>query len=387
MRSMNRLHIIVVGLLLCLVACNSKPELERPLVSINDEDISYVSDSLVQDIIDSVSFIPLEESTEILLGDIRKIQKENNEFFVMAEGSNRMPEVYRFSQDGHFLNKIGRLGNSRSEYVRIGSFFVLDDKVYVADLNKNRILIYHINGEFVDCNENNENIKFLHDMIAIDHNKALFSYDINFSDDNSLYEIVDLNTFNRIHSISTVYKAVGSFPFSMKEINFDGENLLLSFPFDNCIYTLDKETFTLNKILSPALWGTIPSFKVNDYDEIQKILEETEINLLCGFYVSNKKILLNSIQGSILWYSDLGKGVCLKDEVDMGKMKQFPFLPLSVCYADQEGFYSVFSGDSFTSILQKASPVVLKSNLFFDKINPEHEYANPVIVEYKIKSL
>ena len=79
---MNRLHIIVVGLLLCLVACNSKPELERPLVSINDEDISYVSDSLVQDIIDSVSFIPLEESTEILLGDIRKIQKENNEFFV-----------------------------------------------------------------------------------------------------------------------------------------------------------------------------------------------------------------------------------------------------------------------------------------------------------------
>lgn len=373
--------------LLCLAACDSNHSFVQLFVTISEKDIVQISDSIVPDIVDSVFIIPLEETQGCLLGDIRKIQRINNEFYVMAQGTSRLPEIFRFGHDGSFLNKIGNLGNSRGEYVRIGSFLVVNDKVYVADLNKNKILVYNVNGEFIDYNENNDNVKFIHDMIAINNNRALFSYDINFSDNNALFDLVDLNSFKTLNTISTTYKSTGSFPYSMKEMNLQGEDLLLSLPFENSIYKLDTARLALDKVLSPALWGNIPSFNSNDYDEIQRTLEESETSLLCGFFVSGNKILLNSVQSSILWYTDLGKGLYWENGINLDKIDTFPFFPLSVYFSDEDGFYSVFSADDFMSIMKNISSTEHKDNSPQNKNAPRQKYKNPVIVKYKIKSL
>lgn len=383
---MNKIILLAFSTLFLFVACNFRAGNEQSLTVISEKDVA-VNDTLIQNIIDTLSIIPLEETPECLLGNIKKVQKANNEFFVMAEGSNRLSAIYRFSSDGKFLNRIGRLGNARNEYLKIGSFFVLNEKVYIADLNKNKILIYNIDGEFIDSNESNENIKFLHDMQAIDNDMALFSYNINFSDNDALFEVVDLNSFKVLKTITTTYKADGSFPYSLKEFAYDGENILLSLPFDNNVYKMNKRNFTIEKVMSLGLWGDIPSFNTNDFEEMQETMEEAGTSLLYGLFVSGNKILLNSIQGSILWHKDSGKGLYLENEIDLNKMKRFPFLPLSVCYSDIEGFYSVFSADSFTSIVQEKELEKKEGVRPQTTINTISDNKNPVIVKYILKSL
>ena len=264
---MNKIILLAFSTLFLFVACNFRAGNEQSLTVISEKDVA-VNDTLIQNIIDTLSIIPLEETPECLLGNIKKVQKANNEFFVMAEGSNRLSAIYRFSSDGKFLNRIGRLGNARNEYIRIGAFFVLNEKVYIADLNKNKILIYNVKGEFIDSNDSNENVKFLHDMLAIDEDMALFSYNINFSENNALFEVVDLNSFKILKTITTAYKAEGSFPYSLKEMGCDGDNVLLSLPFDNNVYKMDKGSFAIEKVLSLGLWGDTPSFDFNDFEEI-----------------------------------------------------------------------------------------------------------------------
>lgn len=384
---MNRKTLLALTTMFVFVACNFKPDSEQSLIVVSEKDVTSVKDTLIQDIIDSISIIPLEETPECLLGNIGKIQKVNDEFFVMAEGSNRLPMIYRFSHDGRFLNRIGRLGNARDEYVRIGNFFVLDEKVYVTDLNKNKFLIYNVKGEFIDSHDGNENVKFLHDMLALDNDRAVFSYNINFSENNALYEVVDLKSFEVLNTIPTTYKAEGSFPYSLKEMGHDGDHVLLSLPFDNNVYEMNKDNFTIEKVLSLGLWGDIPSFDSDDFEEIQEAMEETDINLLCGFFVSGHKILLNSIQGSVLWYRDSGKGLYLENGMDLSKTKRFPFLPLSVCYSDAEGFYSVFSAEIFRSMIQEKGLMNQEETRSQTVTRPIGENKNPVIVKYILKSL
>lgn len=383
---MKRIFILALGVLCIFESCNYSTDREQPLVVISKNDVTFVNDTLVQDIVDSISIIPLEEKPECLLGNIKKIQKENNEYFVMAEGSNRLSQLYRFSHDGKFLNKIGRLGNARSEYVRMGTFFVYKEKVYISDLNKNRIVIYNVKGDFIDCNENNENIKFLHDITAFDNGHALFSYNINFSDDNILFEVIDLETFKSLHTIVTKYKAEGSFPFSQKEIGCNDGNVMLSLPFDNTIYEMNQNDYSLKKMFSLELWGDIPSFESNDFEEVQTMLEDSGTDLLYGFFISDNIILFNSIQGSVLWYTNSKKGIYLKNGLDLRRMKHFPFFPLSVCYSDKEGFYSIFSSEDFMAMINKTKTEVNKGGSQLSENEAIREGKNPIIVKYILKS-
>lgn len=384
---MKKSSFITLIIIIAFWSCNYNSEKKQSLVVISEKDVTYINDTLIHEIIDSISIIPLEETPECLLGDVRKIQKNNNEYYIMSEGSNRLSEIYRFSHDGRLLNKIGRLGNARSEYIRIGTFFVYDEKVYVADLSKNRIVIYNVDGKYIDCYEDNENIKFLHDMFAIGNNRALLSYNINFSDDGILYEIIDLKNFKSLHTIPTKYKAEGSFPFTQKEIGIKDESTMLTLPFDNTIYEMNKDNYNLDKRYSLGLFGKIPSFDSNDYEEVLTALEESETNILCGFYVSNNILLFNSTKGSVLWNTDSNKGLFLNNGFDLRKMIHFPFFPLSVCYSDEEGFYSIFTSEEFLSMLPENILENEKSIRLLTEINKIRENKNSIIVKYILKSL
>lgn len=384
---MKKSSFITLIIIIAFWSCNYNSEKKQSLFVISEKDVTYINDTLIHEIIDSISIIPLEETPECLLGDIRKIQKNNNEYYIMSEGSNRLSEIYRFSHDGRLLNKIGRLGNARSEYIRIGTFFVYDEKVYVADLNKNRIVIYNVDGKYIDCYEGNENIKFLHDMFSIGNNRAIFSYNINFSNDGILYEIIDLKNLTSLHTIPTKYKAEGSFPFIQKEIGIKDESTMLTLPFDNTIYEMNKDNYNLDKRYSLGLFGKIPSFDTNDYEEVLTALEEAETNILCGFYVSNNILLFNSTKGSVLWNTDSNKGLFLNNGFDLRKMKHFPFFPLSVCYSDEEGFYSIFTSEEFLSMLPENILENEKGIRRLIEINKIRENKNSIIVKYILKSL
>ena len=162
-----------------------------------------LNDSMAQNVIESVAFIPLEASEECVLGNVRKIQVYNDDVYVMADGKQRLCELYRFNSKGRLLNKVGNIGNSKSEYLRMASFFVLNKEVYVADADNRKVLVYGVDGAFHRSYDCGESIMFLHNMTSLDDKTAAFSYNINFSENKALYDIVDLSTMKTLHTIDT----------------------------------------------------------------------------------------------------------------------------------------------------------------------------------------
>ena len=380
---MENKYLITIILLALFSSCKHKDKGIPTIIS--DNNIEYVKDNVLHNLFDSITFIPLQENPECLLGDIHKIQKVNNEYFVMATGSNRFPRVYRFNQDGIFLNNIGQIGNANSEYMRIGSFIVVDNLVYIADLDKKRMLIFDINGNFISAKDGTDNFPFLHDMEIVDDSKALFSYNINFSNSGILYEVVDLQSFEKLHAIKTNYVAKGSIPYGLKTIGKDGNKILLSFPIENTIYEMDTNSYALQTAINVELWGDIPQHESNDIDEVYNVIEKTGTKLIRSFFVSEDKILINSLEGSVVWNKIQKKGNYIANGSDLNIMQCFPFFPLSVIYADNDGFYITMAADRFNYIVQEihSSEKALMPSIGI--VNQMINKTNPIIVKYKFK--
>ena len=280
-------------------SCHTMTDRKDAVTVVAESNTETLSDSMAQNVIESVAFIPFEASEECVLGNVRKIQVYNDDVYVMADGKQRLCELYRFNSKGRLLNKVGNIGNSKSEYLRMASFFVLNKEVYVADADNRKVLVYGVDGAFHRRYDCGESIMFLHNMTSLDDKTAAFSYNINFSENKALYDIVDLSTMKTLHTIDTDFTTAGSYPFSLNEFCKEGENLLLSVPFENTIYRLNRDDYTLNDELHVDVWGNLPKLQTSDFTEAETAVEESGTGKLYGFFVSGDILILNSLGSSV----------------------------------------------------------------------------------------
>ncbi len=96
-------------------------------------------------IAESVEFIPLETTSECLLGDyLNNIFIDKNEIIVFD-----FEYAYRFSREGKFLNKVGKKGRGPGEYNRPMGIAIEPSTACIYFLDSNRLLQYQYNGEFI----------------------------------------------------------------------------------------------------------------------------------------------------------------------------------------------------------------------------------------------
>ena len=111
---------------------------------VNDSDIEVITSKLpISSFVKIKRMIPLETNNTSLLGNIEKIMKRNDRYFIKS--SNRSLAV--FDQSGMYLNAIGNLGNGPEEYPTLLDFDVDSEFVYV--LTTSRINIYTQQGKYV----------------------------------------------------------------------------------------------------------------------------------------------------------------------------------------------------------------------------------------------
>ena len=154
-KSVNRCFVVLI--LLCFFSCKSKVVDDgiEPIQILNVDNPLSVS---LQDIVDSVAYIPLETTPECLIGEIGCIKRDDNFYFVKDRNG-----LYVFDENGHYLNMIGRKGNGPGEYVFMDNFFLDrdNDHVYVIANYMKKVLRYSYAGEYlgdISLSENDANI-------------------------------------------------------------------------------------------------------------------------------------------------------------------------------------------------------------------------------------
>lgn len=111
-------------------------------------DFKSTSDVDFDSIMEYVGFIKLETNQDCLIGKISKLIVTNNAFIVVDKSIGK--SIYVFNKDGSFRTRISRNGRGPKEYLDISDVAAMDDRVYILDNENGRILIFDINGNYID---------------------------------------------------------------------------------------------------------------------------------------------------------------------------------------------------------------------------------------------
>jgi len=139
----------VAFLLLVINGCNLQPgKRSNHTSSFTTIDISETQDNhlIVNEIIKSVKFIPLEFSDECPIKSILKLDFYNDTIFILSRDG-----LYSFNKEGKFICQFGRKGQGPGEYILPFDFGIdkQNKRVIIYDSNKSKIQIYDLSGKFL----------------------------------------------------------------------------------------------------------------------------------------------------------------------------------------------------------------------------------------------
>ena len=123
--------VYLMSILLLFASCsNGKSPSSIPVETVDDK---YYLDAIA----DSMNYILLEESSiESFVGSIYGVQMDDGKLFVAHNPGSRREEdqiISVYDLDGHYLNRIGRKGRARNEFIQI--------KSWCLDIERNEVLI------------------------------------------------------------------------------------------------------------------------------------------------------------------------------------------------------------------------------------------------------
>lgn len=265
----------------------------------------------MKDIVEEINIVPLETTTESLIGYIEDIQFDNGFIFIADRKTN---ELLIFSIDGHFVTKISALGNGSEEYVSFNGFDIDKDNniIYLLDGTKGNILQWNYCGEYLghtdlpfknidtfiyagnnsfyvnfgfrqdDFNKSSPHNLILYNAISKQIESSFFPFDFNLFQlrilDNSLFFKNENNIYYRTLFGNKIYKIEKDSLIEMVECDF-GEYQI---PFD-CYFLTNKE---FKKIQEEKLYSKLGKFL--DFDKW--IYIRIDRSRMSGHYFYDKKI-------------------------------------------------------------------------------------------------
>ena len=143
---MNTRILLLGFVLIGMVACKpsaSSPDTEGEIITVADSRIREKVD--LHELVDSVSYVPLETSDRILLGDVLCAKRAGDYYFVQDTKG-----LFAFDAHGRFVSEIGYRGQGPGEYYNLDCFY-LDSGRQLACIVSNvqkKIFRYTFDGKF-----------------------------------------------------------------------------------------------------------------------------------------------------------------------------------------------------------------------------------------------
>ena len=130
-------------LLIVLVSCNRNDSGYAGFEKVDITEYELIS---FNDLINSTSLIPLENSPESILPAEGRIWPSDTGFFFNGQ-SNDVREVFYFNESGGFENNIGNIGRGPGEFPSCNNLSVLGDTIAIYD-NRKKFSFYLRDGSF-----------------------------------------------------------------------------------------------------------------------------------------------------------------------------------------------------------------------------------------------
>lgn len=320
----NILPLLMSLFIVC--ACNKNNTGQADAVVVDDESATLVEQEEFDKMFKRISVIPLETKSECIISSIKKMVEKDGNIYVLSEADGGQTSLYRFDDEGRFLNRIGEMGNSQKEYNRINSFFVIGDDVYLLDSNLQKMLRCTREGKCTDVVSMGETLKFIRDAQVLEDNKTvLLSYGINFGNQHALYRLVDIATGNILWEQTTQYTASGNIPHAIQPVAVCGENILLTMPMDKCIYSLNTEKYSMDKVLDVECYGKLIVPETDDYMEAKRNLDGG--STVIKVFGSDNLIVMSFFSGSVVWDIERKQGIRIDNGIDYSQCKTIPCVP------------------------------------------------------------
>ncbi|MDR1338797.1 MAG: 6-bladed beta-propeller [Prevotellaceae bacterium] len=142
---MNRNGVLFCVCLVCLSACKDRQSdlmLPDTVIKVSG---NFNGTLFTDDMLDSIQIIPLETSSESLIGAVHQMYHVGDKYYIQ---SLIQKEILIFSASGKYLGNLSKVGNGPGEYVELRDFKV-DDAGNIYVLGYNELIKYRADGDVV----------------------------------------------------------------------------------------------------------------------------------------------------------------------------------------------------------------------------------------------
>lgn len=370
---------LLVFCMFIICACNDKKSVHHLIQTIDDENISLVEQGELDKLITGISVIPLETKEECIIANINKLEEKDGNIYVLSVADGGQTFLYRFDDTGRFLNRIGKRGNAQNEYSQITSFFVIGDNVYLLDSNRQKMLRCTREGNCIDAVAMGESLSFIHDATVLKDDKTvLLSYGLNFGEKHALYRLMDIVTGDILWEQTTRYTTCGSIAHAIYPTAVCGENIFLTMPMDKCIYSLNTEKYSMDKVLDVECYGKLIVPETDDYMEAVRTLEGGK-NFIKVFGANNLLVMAFS-SGAVVWNMEEKRGIRIDNGIDYAECKTIPCIPLMIVSSSDNSFTTCWDSKSLRCCLEMGNIKSVDGDIL-----PDSEEANPVLIRHFLK--
>jgi hypothetical protein len=147
---MNKNRFLTILSICVLINCGNKTSIinDDDVVSIQVPENAANERILYSTLFDSMKYVALETSDEVLIEKLTKIKVFKNKIFVLDEGTQ---SIFVFGMDGKLIWKINNVGRGPKEYYQLTDFDIDEENNRLLLFSfSDKIQIYDIEGNFIE---------------------------------------------------------------------------------------------------------------------------------------------------------------------------------------------------------------------------------------------
>lgn len=354
----------------------------QPIVKLDISNVLFNKNSDYSNFIGSVEVVKLETNANSLIGNIRKIEFQNNKFYIL----DRSEVLFIFDETGNYLNKLNKKGKGPGEYLEMRDFFVKKDGS-IKILTYGKVLTYYSNLTFIDqraINVRSDNGREINPISFLPNGDFTFLYTGSFGkknivpgQDNALYCINNKNKI--INECLPVFSMVTA---GHQHFYRSNDLVLYTNTFGNdTIYQIQENylvpkvyiNFLMKKITEKDMMGN----RGISYNTISE-------NELCGnlikVYENNDYLCFMFVKGKYLKQGVFNKKTKEIKVLNVNHSLPFPYIKVEGLCND-----SFFATINPYMLFQASSDKIISDFISTFNLSDLKETDNPIIIKFKFK--